>query len=1395
MTHATNLPLARMLRRLVSIVGLLVVVHSAALAQLSGTKTVGGAGADYASIDAAIAALVANGVNGPLTFLINNGTYTPTASGYVLPSVTGMSATNTVTFKPASGASVDIIGTTNDGTAIFTFDDGDYYIIDGSNTAGGTTRNMLIRQGSTTLASAIWFKNSADFNVVKNATIQAATGTGGHALGLGGFAIYVGGSTMSSGNDSNLVQNNVVGDVNGTYRSFRQIYLYGESTAAPNIGTRIVDNDVVNFGNLQAATYGIFVSYHNMGTIVRGNTVRMTTATGTSFTSVFAIYCNEQLVGTLGNTANTRFERNKVYGLQTAFTSEAIYGLYYVGDNNTNSSVVNVVNNMFANDRGSVSTTYYGMFFSETNTSGSINVHYNSQYLGGAGSSANMFYANIGGSGSINHRNNIYYSTWTSGGYALFLASTTGWTSNNNLIEFNLTSASANTAYYNGAQQTLASYKTAVSPQESNSVGGNPQFISPSTGNLHIDPTRPTLVESRGVAISGVTTDFDGDVRSATLPDIGADEGNFNGAGLTVITPNGGESFFGGATIPIQFSASRPMTVRLEFTSDNGLSWSPIGSTIAAPTGTTSLTFVTPDIATNRARVRVLNTANLNEGDTSNATFNLLQPSITLVAPNGGETFYEGDMMTIRWSSVDIPSGSLVALDYSTNAGGTWLPIATNLVSPNSPSTNSYNWSIPSLRTTQALVRVRMLDKPISDVSNATFTILKSMNLLSPNGGEIWIAGEKEYVKWSVNRVNRLNIDLSTDGGATWTTLKAGVRSYIDSLQITVPNTPTTSALVRIVNSEQNSFTEQSAATFTIVPWAVHVESPNGGEKYELSQPVTVTWSSEVDDLLRLEYTANGVNWTPIASGIDSRYGAFTFTPPAFPTKLARVRLIVESRPHLMDASDAAFEIMEAPGIAIYSPSQGEVLMRGSTYEITWGANRINSVNIEYSSTGGTPGSWTRIASSVPALRGTYTWTVPSPLTSSGKIRIVEVGGSNIGESGLFSVIDPVASVRLLRPNGGESFTVGDPIHISWTASLVSTVALQFSTDGGASWRPIVGAENLPAVQGSYTWTATTPGTGNRVRVMSGALYDDSDANYTVVRALAPSITVLSPNGGEQIAINTQSNIVWSATDISGDVSIELSLDNGVTWSELGTAPAASGTYRWDVSDEKSAEALVRISGGGQSDTSDAVFEIFEPIAKEITVGTPIAEGELWTEGETVTIRWQSAGIDLVDIYLSVDDGATWGTAILSSIDATAGSTSWIVPHLLDTVSRRLRIKIAESATGTPSDVSDRPFGFRPLGVASTGGDAASNGLRLVGTFPNPFATQAEIRWSQSTGGVAELRLFNGDGRIVAESALGYRAPGDNTAAIDAALMPAGIYHFELRIGTATLRGSMMIAR
>ncbi|MEO5929487.1 MAG: hypothetical protein ABIR47_06110, partial [Candidatus Kapaibacterium sp.] len=506
-----------------------------AAAQLNGTYTIGGSAPNYASIDAAVAAL-APGVTGPVTFRIRTGTYVPPTGGWVLNNFTGMSATNTVTFKPDASSTVMITGNTGvtNGGATFVFDRGKYFVIDGSNSTNGTSRDMTIIQTEINYAPAIFLKNDADNNVIKNCKLQAASSSGNTTYGLG--VVTIGQSNQASGSDNNLIQNCQIGDPTGLNRSWAGVGMYGQSSTILNTGNVVANCDIINH-----RFYGVYIDLYNSTPKIQKNDIHMTLPSPT--TSVYGIYVNETSSSV---PANVSIDSNRIYRLQAVSTAGAtgsmtIYPIY-ANMNDLATGTLQISNNMISMaENGYV--YYYGIYLNHnfsavTSTAYTVNIYYNSLYASGVATNfaqIQMLYRySYSSSGTtfsvINHRNNAYYSTRSGGSstsYGLYVYSSPagGWNSNNNVIDIN-SDNNYYTAYYNfSLYLTLASYQT--SGQDANSVGTNPKYIDPINGDLHISTSTRTAVESRGTPLAGFTTDYDGQARNVTTPDIGADEGAF----------------------------------------------------------------------------------------------------------------------------------------------------------------------------------------------------------------------------------------------------------------------------------------------------------------------------------------------------------------------------------------------------------------------------------------------------------------------------------------------------------------------------------------------------------------------------------------------------------------------------------------------------------------------------------------------------------------------------------------------------------------------------------------------------------------------------------------------------------------------------------------------------
>ena len=95
------------------------------------------------------------------------------------------------------------------------------------------------------------------------------------------------------------------------------------------------------------------------------------------------------------------------------------------------------------------------------------------------------------------------------------------------------------------------------------------------------------------------------------------------------------------------------------------------------------------------------------------------RPYITLLRPNGGDSWTIGQYQNIHWSRQN-PSGNTVDIDYSTDNGTTWIRIATQ-----APDTGWYFWNVRGPATTTAKVRIRDHETPsMTDTSEAVFRIV-----------------------------------------------------------------------------------------------------------------------------------------------------------------------------------------------------------------------------------------------------------------------------------------------------------------------------------------------------------------------------------------------------------------------------------------------------------------------------------------------------------------------------------------------------------------------------------------------------------------------------------------------------------------------------------------------
>ena len=217
------------------------------------------------------------------------------------------------------------------------------------------------------------------------------------------------------------------------------------------------------------------------------------------------------------------------------------------------------------------------------------------------------------------------------------------------------------------------------------------------------------------------------------------------------------------------------------------------------------------------------------------------EKSLVLESPNGNEVWVVGTQQEISWKSEGIGSVE-VKIEYSTDYGATF-----NLINfqTNTDGSNIYNWTVPNTPSTQCLVKISA--GGLSDYSDLVFTINEPprITIVEPNGGESWIAGEQQQIKWESANVGSYDVQLeySTDNGTTY--MFIDFVTNIDGLNTynwEVPNTPSNQCLVKV---SVLGVTDISDDNYSISQdKGIKVIAPNGGEVWKTDSIQEIKWLS-----------------------------------------------------------------------------------------------------------------------------------------------------------------------------------------------------------------------------------------------------------------------------------------------------------------------------------------------------------------------------------------------------------------------------------------------------------------------------------------------------------------------------------------------------------------------
>ncbi|MCK5856239.1 MAG: T9SS type A sorting domain-containing protein [Bacteroidales bacterium] len=448
---------------------------------LSGIYTLGGSGADFASFSDLKDVLYNCGINGNTTIKVNPGIYNETMyfNGYF----PGLDSLNTLTIVSATNNKNDVIFT-NAQLPAFThtllFDSVSWITVKDISligTGAGSTAVVMVEENT------------------HNITVDGCSIELAYENTYSFCGIYVNGGSISN---ISILNNHI----EGGYYGIKMFGLYADHL----VNIAIEGNTVKDYYR-----YGMELRNIDFLVVKNNEVTRQFDANNASSVDGMYISANSPTV-----------ESNKI-NLVANYGSKGIYFSSSVG---TATQPMRVVNNMISID-GASTSSLYGIYCSAPSHS---QFYHNSISLQtGSATNSYAFYTSGSNTTDVDIRNNVFAHF----GQGVAFGRMSG----------TLTSLDYNTYYSNGLVIMKWAYSTgtpssggivgiqAMSSDDANSIVADPNFYS--IKNLH---SFGSAINGVATPIASVLTDFDGDLRNTTTPDMGADEFSISSIDVGVLS-------------------------------------------------------------------------------------------------------------------------------------------------------------------------------------------------------------------------------------------------------------------------------------------------------------------------------------------------------------------------------------------------------------------------------------------------------------------------------------------------------------------------------------------------------------------------------------------------------------------------------------------------------------------------------------------------------------------------------------------------------------------------------------------------------------------------------------------------------------------------------------------
>jgi hypothetical protein len=350
------------------------------------------------------------------------------------------------------------------------------------------------------------------------------------------------------------------------------------------------------------------------------------------------------------------------------------------------------------------------------------------------------------------------------------------------------------------------------------------------------------------------------------------------------------------------------------------------------------------------------------------------------------------------------------------------------------------------------------LIKPVSTITK--------LYLISPNGNEIWKVGRSYNISWNKpSDAVSVNIELSIDGGETWTRIsEKSISSSAASYDWIAGQINSDECLIRIVNAANGEEIDRSDNFFSIVPPVAQITRPNSSDPvYIGGRKDVIKWTVEDASQVYFEFSENGAtNWQKVTATVSSQTGQIEWTVPSVNSKNAVVAMYDSETKSLLAVSEP-FKVLTG-SVAFITPSAGESVPNNKTKAVRWASQNVLAFDLELTLDGGA--TWTRVDNNLNALKGNYNWAVGNYASNNAMLRAIwnndpDMEYARTAKFNIYGIVSVDEDLYTFSIDEPVPNPFSDETKIGFTIPSTGSVYLSVYNSAGVKVADILSGENF----------------------------------------------------------------------------------------------------------------------------------------------------------------------------------------------------------------------------------------------------------------------------------------------------------------------------------------------